>query len=154
MIKITFTDFEAFWFNRFIDRGLLGIKKTLFQKEGISENNGYDISFVKYNIDQSPEEILNNAIANDPVCIFVEPIGVVEKYGKDLGSYDHFLDLLVKEKQNRRIVIWTYILSDDVDLLPRKFLGPCKQRKLEIALKYDPLKVVEIIRSQSRAYQK
>ncbi len=133
---------------------MLGIRKTFFERAGLSGQNGYDITFVKYHIEQSPEAILKNAISNDPVCLFVEPVGVVEKYSKELNVYDHILDLLVKESENRRIVIWTYVLSDDIDLLPRRFLEPCRQRKLEIVFKYDSGGLLEIIRSQSKGYRK
>jgi hypothetical protein len=137
----------VFWFNRFIDRGLLGFRKTLLERAGLSGKNGYDIRFVKYHLDQTPEAIVTNAIADDPVCLFVEPASVVEKYSKDLHVLGHFLDLLAKERENRRIVIWTYILSDDIELLPQKFLEPCRQRKLEVVFKYDQGRVLEIIRN-------
>jgi hypothetical protein len=153
MRRIRFTDFEAFWFNRFLDRGLIGVRKAPFERAGLSGKNGYDIAFVKYEIDQGIELILTNAIADDPDCLFVEPMGLVEKYSKDLDLYDRFLNLLVKEQERRRIVIWTYLLSDDIDLLPRRFLAPCRERKLEIVLKYDSRRVFEIIRSRPEGDQ-
>ena len=153
MKRIRFTDFEAFWFNRFLDRGLLGFRKAPFERAGLTRRNGYDIEFVKYEIDQDIELIVKNAIADDPDCLFVEPMGVVEKYSKDLDLYDRFLNLLVREQERRRIVIWTYLLSDDIDLLPRRFLAPCRERQLEIVLKHDPGRVFEIIRSLPEGYQ-
>jgi len=128
MKRIRFTDFQALWFNRFFNRGLLGVRKAPFERAGLSRRDGYDIAFVKYEIDQDIDLILKDAIADDPDCVFVEPIGVVEKYNKDLDVYDWFLDLLVKEQEGRRIVVWVYLLSDDIDLLPRRFLAPCREK--------------------------
>ena len=164
MTTVNFLDYEPDSFYVLNRRGFFGLSKSPLEKQGLSKENEYYLSFIRYSPVisgiqttqhvQSPKQIVEEAILNEPSCLVVEPIAM----GWGTGPYMRFLDLLAEQKENRAIVIYTkaFYRPDS-----GKLLDPCERRGLITVSRAYPLveqeeveKLVRIIKRECEKYKK
>ena len=93
-------------------------KRTFFKGLG----REYPLVFMRYSV-HSPEEIMEAAIQDDPICLVVEPAGV----GLE-SSRDRFSVLLAKQRANMAVVVYTL---DDLDRYTGRGLAAVSKNGLE-----------------------